>query len=447
MSIGNPNDYGGGITNENLDDALDFGGDLAVYTPSEIGADISYFVSGYAEKVSTALIDQLGPIILTGVILYFTLNGWLVLAGRSQNTIGDLAIKSFKISLVAFFGLNSGNFIGFVLPAVQGIEQLLAQSLTDAPSAWMVLDKFYKNLTSAICDTGGKMLDHVIGDFSLFGDDGFLELFIIILVQTGAAILGYLTSLVVMLVLLACTIGLPIILGFGPLFICCLMFPITRQWFDGWLRSVIGLIMTMIVAVSLVNLLDHITANHIKAIQDFTVDTANIDSFVRILVGLSFALCAVLVIFFKISTLVSGLVGGVQLTGLNLAELIKDGSTVGSPVLKAYRKAKSMLSGKGNTKAGEQSNGSLGHKDNSASNLNRVKNSAANMATASSQSNNANLTSNAKTINTSTINSMQASNNSSYSGSNNSNNAKAAPSNVIDINARRAYGMNDKKTD
>ena len=444
MSIGNPNDYGGGITNEGLEEGLEAAGEL-FYTPSEIGNDISYFVSGYAEKVSTALIDQLGPIILTGVILYFTLNGWLVLAGRSQNTIGDLAIKSFKISLVAFFGLNSGNFIGFVLPAIQGLEQLLAQSLTDAPSAWMVLDKFSINLFKAVCDTGGKMLKQVSGDFSIFGDDGFLELLVIIVVQGFTVFLGCLTSIIVMLVLLACTIGLPIILGFGPLFICCLMFPITRQWFDGWLRSAIGLIMTMIVAVSLVNLLDHITANHIKAIQDFTVDTANVDSFMRILMGLSFALCAVLVIFFKISTLVSGLVGGIQLTGINLGEIANTAKNL-STIKGLAKTAQNLVSGKGNTKAGEQSNGILGHKDNSASNLNRVKNSAANMATASSQSNNANHTSNAKTINTSTINSMQASNNSSYSGSNNSNNAKAAPSNVIDINARRAYGMNDKKT-
>ena len=55
-------------------------------------------------------------------------------------------------------------------------------------------------------------------------------------------LLGVLMSIISVALTFAATgvliineIALTLTLAFGPLFICCLMFPVVRSWFDGWI--------------------------------------------------------------------------------------------------------------------------------------------------------------------------------------------------------------------
>lgn len=423
-----------------------------VYSPSKMGNDIAYFVSGYAEKVSTALIEQLSPIITTGVIIYFIFSGWMTLSGRGQNTIGDTVATSVKISFIAYFGLNAGNFTNFVIPAVSGIETLLSQAIGNQNSSWIVLDTFYYNLWYMVADVCGAFIRNLFQEFSFFGDDGLIELVIIFLFVSCMAVIGSITTFVITLVLLACNIGLPIVLGFGPLFICTLMFPVTRQWFDGWLRTAVGLIFTMIIAISLVTLLDHITSQQITAIKAMDIKNTTIAELQGRIVFLIFVMATILVIYFKISTFANSLVGGMSLTGLNLSEVASIPKTLGGlqqtgrMIQKMATDTKSAI---GNTMAvmfgmktpGLDNKTTETNNKNTNSAINNIINSAANTAAGAgnvakerAQVTGAIPTGNS--INSQASYNMAAANNSV---------PKAAPSNVIDINAHRAYGLNSNK--
>lgn len=417
-----------------------------LYSPSKMGNDIAYFLSGYAEKVSSSLITQLSPVITTCVIIYFIFSGWMVLAGRSQNTIGDTVIKATKISFIAYFGLNAGNFINFVLPTVQGLEVMLSKAIGNQNSAWLVLDTFFYNLWYTVSDVGGAFLRNLFQDFSFFGDDGLLELLIIFLFVFAMAIIGSFTTFVITMVLLAATIGLPIILGFGPLFICTLMFPVTRQWFDGWLRSAVGLIFTLIIAVSLVSLLDHITMQQIKAIKAMQISNTSIAEFQGRLAFLMFVMAAILVIFFKISSISSALVGGLSLSSLNLGDLGSQARTVDG--LKAVGNiasnaidntqtlmSKAMLTMMGcNTPRTRQHGDVTNNNQHTNSAINNIANSAANTGTGVAKER--------AQVNGATPNYAFNSQAAVHTATDTNHNApKEAPANTIDINAHRAYGF------
>ena len=58
---------------------------------ASIGETLENGVAGYGEQISGALITSLGPVIYIGVSLYFLMRGYLIMSGRSQGALGDLA--------------------------------------------------------------------------------------------------------------------------------------------------------------------------------------------------------------------------------------------------------------------------------------------------------------------------------------------------------------------
>ena len=87
---------------------------------AEFGSNIETMVAGFAESTSASVIAQISPIIFTGVVLYFTLKGWMFLTGRADGAISDSVISAFKIALVSFMALNAGNFVSFGIGFISG---------------------------------------------------------------------------------------------------------------------------------------------------------------------------------------------------------------------------------------------------------------------------------------------------------------------------------------
>lgn len=70
-------------------------------------------IQHFAEKFSDNLIPTITPILIVGLTLYYVLKGYLAMTGRSQDAIMEILIHGFKVALIAFIFIHTGNFINY----------------------------------------------------------------------------------------------------------------------------------------------------------------------------------------------------------------------------------------------------------------------------------------------------------------------------------------------
>ena len=434
-------------------------------TFQKFGAEVTELVVNYGQQVSATLVTELTPVVSLGVVLYFTLSGWMSLSGRSQNTIGDSVISAFKIALIAYFGLNAGNYISYGIESIQGLESLLVKAISgqDANGVWDLIDTLLARVSQAssnVFETMGQKYDGAWEKASNF--DVILSMFLIIVLFWGAGI-----SLVVVMtiILVITTVGFAIVVGFGPLFICCLMFPYTRSWFDGWLRTAISLVVLNVIVGSIAMMTDSILTKYINEILKYS--NSSDGSLGNLFQEMILVLCLMVTFVYllkNVTNLTNSLVGGLNINLPNARELSNDIKQVGKTMSAATGMATGVMKGvasapKNTAAAALQTAAMVRSAHSAVSNPgNAVKAGLNKMADKYQDTKNALKDFHKENYKDKVKDFSSPSGQSSGAQSNNvspnlggmsqaaNNNAKAAPSNVIDINARRAYGMNDKKT-
>ena len=411
-------------------------------TFQKFGAEVTELVVNYGQQVSATLVTELTPVVSLGVVLYFTLSGWMSLSGRSQNTIGDSVISAFKIALIAYFGLNAGNYISYGIESIQGLESLLVKAISgqDANGVWDLIDTLLARVSQAssnVFETMGQKYDGAWEKASNF--DVILSMFLIIVLFWGA---GIALVVVMTIILVITTVGFAIVVGFGPLFICCLMFPYTRSWFDGWLRTAISLVVLNVIVGSIAMMTDSILTKYIDEILKYSDSSEG--SLGNLFQEMILVLCLLVTFVYllkNVTNLTNSLVGGLNINLPNARELSNDIKQVGKAMKLASSAPGKAIQAAGMThKVGSamstpiQTAKAIGNRAAGWAKTNYKKGYQAFDKKPDKNSHNSNSAS-ASASKLSGI--TQAANNSAK---------KAAPSNVIDINARRAYGMNDKKT-
>ena len=273
-----------------------------------LGSNFESAIAGYAEDMSGALIGSLTPIISTCVILYFMLKGYLYMSGRAEGAISDTVITAFKIALISSIALNTGNFISDGIGFINGVEDLLLSALpssTPLTSVWSSVDELWSNVES-----GSAALLKLISEIDIgISNIGKALLHGILLVAVLIAFIAASALLVLasLGVIIVAKLSLVIILGFGPLFLCTLMFPITRAWFDGWLKACLTPIFTMVV----------------MAVVTFLIMCLALATLIR-----------------AIPTLASGMVGGMGISAVGLGAMLSGAS---GGVLAAANAGKAVL--------------------------------------------------------------------------------------------------------
>lgn len=83
----------------------------------------------------SSIISAITPAVTTGVIIYFMITGYMVLAGRISEPIGDVCIKAAKIAIVSTLFLSTGGIMSYVVSGVNGIESMFVNAITGGGSA------------------------------------------------------------------------------------------------------------------------------------------------------------------------------------------------------------------------------------------------------------------------------------------------------------------------
>lgn len=300
------------------------------------GNQVRNTLAGFANSVSGEIISSITPIIYTGIMLYFFVRAYQITTGRAEGAIPDLITQCVKIVLVAFFGLNAANFVTYVIPAVYGIENLLlnaishATTASDINNAWGAADQTWQTFMN-----GFQAIYNIWSNSSWsvwsIGESIATSLFIILLMVLMLVVCIYFMFFAVGYLLLY-EIFLVMGLAFGPLFICTLMFTVTRTWFDGWLRAVVCWAFTLVAVAGTLSLINGIFAERIDQITEFAMAAEGGKDYGVLLVNLgvfAVVVLALATVVKSIPTFAAGLTGGVALQAASVAGMLQSfGRTV-----------------------------------------------------------------------------------------------------------------------
>ena len=287
-------------------------------------------MAGFANSVSGEIISSISPIVYTGIMLYFFVRAYQITTGRAEGAIPDLVTQCVKIVLVAFFGLNAANFVTYVIPAVYGIENLLLNAISNTVpggninNAWGAADATWDTFMtgfSAIYNIWSKSSWSVWS----IGESIATSLFILLLMGLMLFVSIYFMLFAVGYLLLY-EIFLVMGLAFGPLFICSLMFTVTRTWFDGWLKAVVCWAFTLVAVAGTLLLIDNIFSARIQQIVDFAEAAEGGKDFGVLLVNLgvfAVVVLAIATVVKSIPSFAAGLTGGVALQAASVAGMLQ----------------------------------------------------------------------------------------------------------------------------
>lgn len=294
------------------------------------GNQVRGTMAGFANSVSGEIISSISPIIYTGIMIYFFARAYQITTGRAEGAIPDLITQCVKIVLVAFFGLNAANFVTYVIPAVYGIENLLLNAIShgttasDINNAWGAADQIWQTFMN-----GFQAIYNIWSNSSWsvwsIGESIATSLFIILLMVLMLVVCIYFMFFAVGYLLLY-EIFLVMGLAFGPLFICTLMFTVTRTWFDGWLRAVVCWAFTLVAVAGTLSLINGIFAERIDQITEFAIAAEGGKDYGVLLVNLgvfAVVVLALATVVKSIPTFAAGLTGGVALQAASVAGMLQ----------------------------------------------------------------------------------------------------------------------------
>lgn len=284
------------------------------------------FVTPAAAKLMTAL--QLTA--LAGVTLYITMTGYAISTGAIEAPFQTFLKQCLKIIIIAAFALSADGYQNQVVAAFNGLqaglsEALNANSASPSGSIYQTLDEFLRK-GMELTATCFQKADEAGWNFgAVFG-------------WLGAGVCMALGTLVFALIggvnIIIAQFSLAIMFALGPLFILCLMFPVTAKFFDSWFAQVLNFIfMAVILAL--------IMTFGIVAYDEFIkgVDLSGNGDQNPIMVGIqvlgfTFAMAWIAL---QAGSMASGLAGGVSLAAMSLRQIAAPAAAAASVARTAAR--------------------------------------------------------------------------------------------------------------
>ncbi|EKN6008510.1 hypothetical protein DVQ89_22595 [Yersinia enterocolitica] len=208
-----------------------------------IGETIDNATATFVTDVASNTIDIIYPWAIGGVTLYIMLWSYMMIAGKVDSPARDGFIKIAKIMIIGAMALNADWYLNGVISALQGIEEGLTAAFGDGQGG-----SIYATLDNSL----SKGLELILMCKQKASEAGWsfgkaIGWWIIAAIMTvGFALVVVVGGIAVMV----STFYIKILFAIGPIFIMCLMFPITAKFFDSWIGYVLN--HSLIVALTVV---------------------------------------------------------------------------------------------------------------------------------------------------------------------------------------------------
>lgn len=276
-----------------------------------IGNTVQNAINAFVGPASGNLIIALQLLALTGISLYLTLTGYAIMTGAVQVPFYTLLKQVLKIAIISAFALTADGYANGVMDTLNGLETGLADAMntTGVPAAniYEVLDKSLgkgQEIIALCFEKSGKA--------SWGFDMGWIICGLIVMIGTA------LLSVIGAAVIIVAKFSLAIVFALGPLFILCLMFPMTARFFDSWFAQALNYIL-VIVVMAVVMTFAMTAYNTMIDASDFSGSGSDSPLFAALQVGILTGVLAW--ISMQAGTIASGLAGGLSMAAMGLRHI------------------------------------------------------------------------------------------------------------------------------
>lgn len=206
-----------------------------------IGDTVTNATNAFVQPAASSLMLALQLLAVTCVTLYITLTGYAISTGAVETPFWTFVKQCLKIIVIVYFGMTADGYIDGVMSAINDLEDGLSQAMnggTVPESIYQVLDKSLGKGMEIVglCFQKADEAGWSFGSVLAWGIAGIVvaAATLLITVLGGAVIIVSKFALVVMYAL-------------GPLFIFCLLFPVTARFFDSWFSQVMNYVLTIVI--------------------------------------------------------------------------------------------------------------------------------------------------------------------------------------------------------
>ena len=256
-------------------------------------APLENFISSGSSNLASAVA---GPLTLA-VTLYVIITGILMMLGKIDTPIREIALRVIKLGIIIALVKESGAYQQFVT----GIFfETLPNEITSALSSGSPMTgSSLDGLMSQVQQTATDIMKQAGWDFTIvtYGMAG-LALIVIALISMAVSFV----------VTLYAKIALSLVLALGPVFIACALFDSTRRMTEAWFAQVINYVVLQVLVVALGSLL-------IDILDSQVAQATSLGDALMIPISLGATFVAAGYILYQLPQLAASLAGG----GMSLA--------------------------------------------------------------------------------------------------------------------------------
>lgn len=189
---------------------------------------IDQILANFVTAKSAALCGMLLPVAVAGTTIYILMQGYAVMRGEAHDSLHTILWQWFKVSMVAGVALAGGEYQAVVIDSINAIPGILTAVFNNATSVGAMIDSIADPLIALVKMLQRKASMGTIPDLTLVFASLTVALseLIIIIIASGTYLLA--------------KVALAMVLAVGPIFVMCLMWPVTRSRFDGWFGQAIN---------------------------------------------------------------------------------------------------------------------------------------------------------------------------------------------------------------
>lgn len=268
------------------------------------------YISGTASQISS----ELQPVAIAAITLWICVYGTLTILGKTSQPFADFAVKALKIIIICAVALNYGNYSSYVIQSMEGIENSIAAAMSSggSPSS----NGIYGTLDAAL--SNGLEKSKLF--FAYAAKYNFLVNTTKVIGGISAGIISY-TGVLLFLVIggvaiILAKFMLTLVFAVGPLFILCLLFPVTAGFFDRWIAQAITYILTVVFVAATLGIGISIMDTRLQAL---VVDQHSDPMFTAIQLLAIMAILAY--VTYQVNNLAAGLAGGAGAAMVSMRQL------------------------------------------------------------------------------------------------------------------------------
>lgn len=266
-------------------------------------------------SIPNTLITWVTPVLLLGLTILIMWHGYKVIRGAGgQDHMLDVFFNSIRVFLVFSLCLFGGAYASNVLIIIQELREGLTGLFSGTTAdVYTQLDSILKQSSDAYKQIIDYGLEHL--KFGITGSDttGLVAL------AGGTFMIGFMVLyiFVAAINMIVIDFSLAVFFALGPLFIACLAFQGTAQFFNTWLSGILKYIFTAVVISAIVGLGLGLMQGYATALNAQSPET--LDYVGQTLVA-ALSIGILIYLTFKGAQIGADLAGGVALSVVSLAQ-------------------------------------------------------------------------------------------------------------------------------